>query len=132
VILASGAVNLDVILAGAVPETFDPELLAANVFKDCLRRWRERYDFVLLDSPPVLAVADPQVMAGMADGVIMVLKVSYDRRTEAVDAYNQLLAAGANVLGTVVIGGDEASGYSNRYRYYYVYGYRPKSDSPTT
>jgi capsular exopolysaccharide synthesis family protein len=129
VILASGAVNLDVVLAGAVPESFDPELLATDYFKDCLRRWRERYDFVLLDSPPVLAVADPQVMAGMADGVILVLKVSYDRRTEAVDAYHQLLGAGANVLGTVVIGGEEGGGYNNRYRYYYVYGYRPKSET---
>ena len=126
-ILASGVVNLDLVLAGEVPESFDPELLAVGVFTECLRRWRERYDFVLLDSPPVLAVADAQILAGLADGVIMVLRASHDRRVEAAEAYGQLVAVGARVLGTVLIGGGEGDGYPYGY-YYNSYGYRPKTE----
>jgi Mrp family chromosome partitioning ATPase len=73
-----------------------------------------------------LAVADAQILAGLADAVIMVLRVRHDRRTEAAEAYGQLMAVGARVLGTVVIGGSDGEAYP--YGYYYNYGYRTKSD----
>lgn len=125
-IIPSGTTNLDVLLAGEVPEDFDPELLANGVFAGCVERWKEHYDYILLDSPPVLPVADAQVLASLADGTLMVMRASHDRREEASDAYAQLNSAGGRLLGTVLIGGQagqEGGGeYGHYYRYYRSYG----------
>lgn len=121
---ASGA-RFDVATAGDVPSDFDPELLANGVFTSCLSQWREDYDFILLDSPPLLPVADAQILAAHADSTLLVVRSSHDRRREAALAYSQLTAAGGRLLGTVLIGGGSGKGYGyDKYGYGYGgYGY---------
>jgi Mrp family chromosome partitioning ATPase len=77
---------------------------------------------VLLDSPPVLPVVDARILAGHADGTIMVLRASQCLRAEVVQAYDDLTAAGARVLGTVLVGGRSSSRYGYGYGHY---GYGP-------
>ncbi len=103
--------RFDLVLAGGLPESFNPELMANGMFSACIARWRKQYDFVLLDSPPLLRVADAQILAGHADGTVMVLRSSHDRRAEALQAFAQLHAAGGALLGTVLIGGDFGRDY---------------------
>ncbi len=119
----SGIEGLDLLVAGDWPETFNSERLADGIFAKCLQRWRKRYDFILLDSPPVLPVADARILAGQADGTIMILRASHTRRTEVVQAYADLSAAGGTLLGTVLVGvspgarGAYYGGYESYKRY---------------
>ncbi|MCH7701700.1 MAG: polysaccharide biosynthesis tyrosine autokinase [Planctomycetes bacterium] len=108
----TGTANFDVLVAGAQFEDFDAELLANGVFAASLERWKQSYDYILVDSPPVLPVADARILAGQADGTIMVLRASHTRRPEVIQAYADLSAAGGTLLGTVLVGTDSSTGYS--------------------
>ena len=111
--------GLDMLRAGKGAEEFDPELLANGGFAKCLARWRRQYDYVILDSPPVLPVADTRILAGQADGIVMVLRSSHCRRHDVMRAYADIGAAGGRLLGTVLVGVPPGS----RYGYGYGYGY---------
>lgn len=124
--------RFDLIPAGDVPDTFDPELLANGVFSSCMSQWRQQYDFVLLDSPPLLRVADAQILAGSVDGTIMVLRSSHDRRTETMDAISQLAAVGGTLLGTVLIGSESGAGDYGSYGRYYEYGRALAAAAPSS
>ncbi|MHC4093769.1 MAG: CpsD/CapB family tyrosine-protein kinase, partial [Planctomycetota bacterium] len=113
VIVSGGIPRLDVLPAGDQAEKFDSELLANGVFAAYLRRWRNSYDLILLDSPPVLPVADARILAGQADGTIMVLRSSHSRRSDVVQAYADLSAAGGRLLGTILVGVRDESRYGN-------------------
>ncbi len=121
VIMPTDLDRLDIIPAGVVPDRFSTEMLANGVFSACLRRWRDEYDYVLLDSPPIPIVADARIMASQVDGSLLVLRSAHCRRTEAVQAYMNLMAAGSSVLGTILVGGSGA----DRYGYYAYEGETP-------
>lgn len=120
-ISSTGISGFDVIMAGEQPAEFHAELLGNGIFASCLLRWKKQYDYVLLDSPPVLPVADAQILAGQADGVVMVLRASHSRRADVVQAYADLSAAGGTLLGTVLVdvkprpGGGYYGGYDSPY-----------------
>lgn len=124
VIRPTEVAGLDVIATGrGVPA--DTELLANGVFSRCLTELRSRYDVILLDSPPVLPVADARILARHADGTLLVVREKHCRQQEIVNTMSFLNDAGGRMLGTVYIG--ERAGaryYGNRYgRYGYGYGY---------
>ncbi|MCP4246720.1 MAG: polysaccharide biosynthesis tyrosine autokinase [bacterium] len=110
-ILSTDLPKLDVLLAGDRPAEFDSELLANGMFATCLTRWKNSYDYILLDSPPVLPVADARILASQADGTIMVLRSSRCRRSDVIRAYADLAAAGGTILGTVLVGIHHESHY---------------------
>ena len=106
--------QMDVLPAGERPEEFDSELLANGEFAAGLARWKTCYDFVLMDGPPVLPVADARILAGQADGTIMVLRSSHCRQTDVIQAYADLSAAGGTLLGTVLVGARLGGRYGYR------------------
>ncbi len=110
--------RFDVLLAGERTEEFNFELLANGVFSACLERWKQSYDYIVLDSPPFLPVADSRILAGQVDGTIMVLRSAYSRRNEVVQAYAELSAGGGTLLGTVLVGARVHADYG----YYGHYG----------
>jgi succinoglycan biosynthesis transport protein ExoP len=103
------------------------ELLTSSQFDAMLDVVREKYDFVLLDTPPLLAVTDPSVVAARVDGVVMIFQVTRNGRPTAERAIRQLDTLGAKVLGVVVNrvskGPSSRNGY---YRSYYRYQYGPE------
>jgi receptor protein-tyrosine kinase len=111
----TGEPGFDVLPAGVPQEGFDAELLANGVFAASLRRWRGKYGFVLLDSPPVLPVADARILSRHADGTIMVLRAAHSRKPDIVRACADLNAAGGSLLGTIMVGGIREAGYGNYY-----------------
>jgi capsular exopolysaccharide synthesis family protein len=117
-----GVENLEVILVGDAPSAFhEQDLLADGVFSKCLARWKKRYDYVIMDGPPVLPVADARILTNQVDGTILVLRASHCRRDEVVRTYADLSAAGGRLLGTVLVGARPGPGYgyySGRYTYY--------------
>ena len=113
--------NLSFIPAGQRHSGAAIELTANGVFSASLADWRKEFDIVLLDSPPILPVADARILAGQADGTIMVVRRQGGRRSDLVDALALLSSSGGKLLGTIFIGD---SGRRKYYQYgdYYHYG----------
>lgn len=112
---------------GCGPRPHNPsELLTSPHFADLLAVLREQYDFVLIDTPPVLAVTDPGIVSARVDGVLMALRIRKNGRPSAVRARKILHDLDANMLGIVVNGIDHRSGsygYYSSYRKGYGYNY---------
>ena len=113
-----GEPNLAVIASGPMPP--DPsELLAGRTASAFINQLRNEVDLVIIDSPPVLVVADPLVISRTADGVILVASAKQTVRREVVAAAEQLIQIDAPLLGTVLNSYDIDSGSSYDYRYSY-------------
>jgi polysaccharide biosynthesis transport protein len=117
--------NLSILPCGPRPQN-PAELLTSPEFQDALNALRNQYDFVIVDTPPVLAVSDPAVVAPRVDGVLLVFRMTKKARPTAERAREQLAALGANVLGVIVngTGGTKDEGYGYGYGYNYGYGYQ--------
>jgi polysaccharide biosynthesis transport protein len=122
VIQASAVAGLSVLPCGPIPNN-PAELLTQPRLKELLTHLREKYDFVVIDTPPLLAVTDPSVVAPHVDGIIMTVRISKNGRPHAQRAKEILATLGANVLGVVVNGiGRNAEGYGyDKYHYGYSY-----------
>lgn len=109
--------NLQVICAGR-SSAVAAELLESPRFLQLLERLGERFDVVVLDSPPCLAVVDPAIVAAEADGVLLVVRAGQTRVEEVASAEHLLNQARARILG-IVYNGVEGAGrvYHRRYRY---------------
>jgi succinoglycan biosynthesis transport protein ExoP len=129
---ASGVPNLSVLAAGPLPPN-PAELLTSPRFKEALDQFRGIYDFVIVDTPPLLAVTDPSVVAPRVDSVLLTIRMTKNARTEAERARQVLIGLGATILGVVVNGVDHRAGGSaygyGRYGYGYGYG-EAETDPP--
>jgi capsular exopolysaccharide synthesis family protein len=114
--------NLDVLPCGAIPPN-PAELLHVAAFQRLLREMAERYDRVILDSPPIGVVADAVVMATHVDGALLVLKAGVTSRDVARQAVRQLRDVKAPIFGAVLNNLDLQSERYGKYSYYYSYGY---------
>jgi capsular exopolysaccharide synthesis family protein len=118
-----GIPNLWILPCGKRPAN-PAELLTSSRFSDLVQVVREQYDFVLLDTPPVLVVTDPCVVAARVDGVILVIQVGRNGRPSTQRAREMLGSIGAKLLGVVVNRVGSRSGAKNGYyRSYYNYQY---------
>jgi capsular exopolysaccharide synthesis family protein len=126
VIVPSAVPGLSLLPCGPHPPN-PAELLTSPRFKELLDYIRERYDLVVLDTPPLLAVTDPCVVAPHMDGVVLTIRVGKNVRPHATRAKEILVTLDAKVVGVVVNEADRyaasAYGYSG-YRYGYGYAYR--------
>ena len=119
-VVPSHVEGLDIIVAGPPPPN-PGELLGGGRFQEALGQL-EGYDFILIDTPPVNVVADPLVLASIADGVLLVVEADRTSRNMVRQAGARLAETRAPVLGAVVNKLDlRTSGYS--YSYYDSYGY---------
>lgn len=107
-----------VVPTGLVASLGDIEQLANGRFQKCMDAWRKEYEIILLDAPPVLPVADARILAAQADATVMVVRLTQTRRQEAHEAFTQLEAVGARVIGSILIGTRAHDPY-----YYSEYGY---------
>lgn len=121
---------------GARPKN-PSELLAMPEYENLLEVLKEKFDYVIVDTPPVLVVTDPCSVAPRVDGVLLCIRLSRHTRDFGRRALEQLRDVGANMTGIVINGVEEsdAYGYGNynysdyRYRYRdYSYNYEYKSN----
>ncbi len=110
--------TLYLLSAGGVHDASDSEFLAGPRMLACLRRWRTKFDVILLDSGPVLAAADGRILARQVDGTIMVAREGFCRRGEIISALASLGVAGARMLGTVFISSVRSADYRHGYYNY--------------
>lgn len=116
-----GEPHLDVVCSGPIPPE-PSELLSSPPVQTLLADLAKRYDLVIVDSPPVLAVADPLVLAGIVDGVVLVASAASTNLRQATDAARLLAQVDAPMLGTVLNAFDPGKGSTYEYRYSYSYG----------
>ncbi len=122
-IRVTAAPNLWLIPCGAPPSN-PAERLNSPRFKELVALLRERYDFVLIDTPPLLAVTDPCIVTACVDGVLLTMRLSKNGRPEAERAKGILDSLSASVLGIVVNGLEKGHRYGSYYGSSpYNYGY---------
>lgn len=110
--------NLWILPAGMIPPN-PAELLGSKRFEEYLATLGEQFDWVVIDSPPVLAVSDASVLANIASGVVFVVGAEQTTRGAARAAIDQLHAAKARIIGAIL---NRAS--LDRNPYYYGQYYR--------
>jgi capsular exopolysaccharide synthesis family protein len=116
--------NLALLPSGPPPSN-PAEILTSQAFENLIEACKARFDFVLVDTPPVLAVTDPTVVAPRVDGVIMAIRLDKNSRPKAVRAVETLSQINSKIIGIVVsgVGGSGDSGYG-RYGYSGSYRYQ--------
>jgi capsular exopolysaccharide synthesis family protein len=126
VIRKSGVHGLWLLSAGHIPPN-PAELLGSPRYHDFLASLDEHFDWVVVDTPPVLVVADSMIVANEATGVLFVVGADKTSRHAARNAIEQLAATNAHVVGTVLNRADihgnphYYSGYYRKaYSRYYV------------
>jgi capsular exopolysaccharide synthesis family protein len=128
VLVDPGVENLRIINAGPVPQ--DPAaLLSGRSAADFVEAARDAADFVVIDTPPVLAVADASIVAPLTDGTIFVLDAEQSSLATLVQARDQLENAGGRIIGAVYNNFDPNSMAKSPYYYYnYYYQYYGSDD----
>ena len=129
--------NLKVITSGGLPP--DPSVLLGSIrMQELMVSLRDRFDCVILDTPPVLMVTDAVVLAPRVGGVIIVVKPSVTKRAGLHHVIDQLRQVNARVLGVVINNVDVKRSryfyyrrYNSGYRDKYPKGYANQETSPT-
>jgi polysaccharide biosynthesis transport protein len=119
--------NLWVLPAGVIPPN-PAELLGARRFKDLLATLQKHFDWVILDTPPVMAVTDSCVVAHLTNGVLFVVGAEMTSRYSAARAIEQIVHAKGHLMGGVLNRVDLAHNpyyYSQYYRREYGSYYQP-------
>lgn len=99
--VATAVAGLSLLPAG--PRASHPaELLASDRLRAVLTAAREAATFVIIDAPPVTAIADALSIAAVADGTLLIVRAGHTRRPAAQRAKEQLTRVGANLLGVVL------------------------------
>ncbi len=111
--------NLDVLPCGPVPPN-PSDLLSTPRFEAILKDLQSRYDTVILDSPPVIPVADPRIISGVVDGLVLVVKVGRTTNESLVQVRRELAAVSARTLGVIL---NDLDVRRRGYEYGYGYGY---------
>jgi capsular exopolysaccharide synthesis family protein len=118
----TGIERLSLLACGPRPAN-PAELLSLPRFEQVLAELRDQFDFVIVDTPPLLAVTDPCVVASKVDGVLMAVRLGKNERPAAERAREILFALHANVLGVIVNGVGAGPGNYGYEHYSYKYGY---------
>jgi capsular exopolysaccharide synthesis family protein len=111
--------KLFVIPSGPTPPN-PAELLSSEPMDALFRELRRQFDFIVLDSPPAITVADSMILAAHADGVILVVHGGVTTRESLRQAHKLMSNVNARMLGVVLNNVDIRSA---DYRYYYTYYY---------
>jgi succinoglycan biosynthesis transport protein ExoP len=119
--------RVSVIPCGRIPPN-PAELLGSLEMATLIDRLSTEYDYVIIDSPPILPVTDSVILSRYVDGVVLVVKAGETPKKVLKDAKHRLQAVGARFLGAVLNNVDVGSGEYRYYnRYYYSY-YKKESE----
>jgi len=126
--------NLWILPAGPIPPQ-PAELLGSSVMRDHLKRWRNEFDHVIIDTPPCLSVTDAVVLSPEVDRIILVARAGKTTKLALRRACELLLQVNARVMGIVLNALNMRSGegyyyYSRRYSDHY-YSEDTREDTST-
>lgn len=104
-IRATSIERLDIVGVGEIPDN-PAEVLNEDRIRATLNACKRRYDYVLIDGPAALSIVHPSMIGSMADGIIMVVRLSVTPKHLIEEAHQLLESLGGNVLGTCVTGAE--------------------------
>ena len=107
--------NLSIITAGKVPPN-PAEMLASKAMTAFLKEMKDHFDYIVLDTPPVQAVADAQILSTKTDGTLVVVRAGVTKKDEVKNTIHTLNKINANIIGTILHAVDNTR---NKYQYYY-------------
>ncbi|WP_144143157.1 polysaccharide biosynthesis tyrosine autokinase [Paraburkholderia sp. BCC1884] len=120
---ATGVDGLHFIAAGAYPPN-PSEILTSSRFSEILARFEQEFDLVIIDTPPLLAVADAAVVANIAGSTVLVMRAGAHTESHVAEALKKLKRARARVVGGVMNAVPLKSQHRNgTYDYAYAYTY---------
>lgn len=108
--------NLSLLTSGKIPPN-PSEMLSSKAMESLLKILKDNFDYVILDTPPVQAVTDSQILSTKADGTILVIRAERTKKESVQNGINLLRKVNANIIGTVLNGINVS-----RNKYYYYYG----------
>ncbi|WP_027308873.1 CpsD/CapB family tyrosine-protein kinase [Caloramator sp. ALD01] len=112
--------NLYILTSGILPPN-PAEVVASNKLKNFINEMKNHFDYILLDSPPVIAVTDAQILSSFLDGVILVVSSGEAEKELVKKAKDLLDKVNANIIG-VVLNKLELKSRKGYGYYYYYYG----------
>ncbi|MEH7328547.1 capsular biosynthesis protein [Priestia megaterium] len=108
--------HLSVLTSGPIPPN-PSELLASAQMAELLKEMKQQFDMIIFDTPPILAVADAQILANQVDGTILVVSSGKTEKDAALKSKELLSNAKGKLLGVVLNNRKVEEG-----NYYYYYG----------
>jgi capsular exopolysaccharide synthesis family protein len=119
--------NLFAITTGPLPPN-PAELLSSKKMQMLLELAAERFDHIIIDSPPILGLADALVVANLVEGMLLVVEAGKTRRAAAQASIKRLLSVRAKPLGCLLTKmNGQAHGYGYEYYYGEGYGVKPQA-----
>ncbi|MBQ8311543.1 MAG: polysaccharide biosynthesis tyrosine autokinase [Clostridia bacterium] len=112
--------GMDVVFAGPYPPN-PTELVGSPAFKEFLNEEREKYDYVIIDAPPLGLVIDAAVMSSLCDGAILVINIGHVKYRVAQGVKSQIEKSGCKVLGVVLNQVDRKRSLKKDNTYYSAY-----------
>ena len=120
--------NLSVLPCGPIPPN-PAELISSERMRLLLKELGEKYDHILIDSPPLINVTDPVILSTMVDGTILVVQAGRSTRDIVRRARQELASVGAKIFGVVLNNLDiKREGYDSYLSTYGNYGYAERRE----
>lgn len=107
--------KLYIITTGKIPPN-PAEMLASKAMTLFLEEIKEHFDYIVLDTPPVQAVADAQILSTKVEGTLFVVRAGVTKKDDVQNSISTLKKVNANIIGTVLHAIDNSR---NKYYYYY-------------
>ena len=107
--------NLTIITAGKIPPN-PSEMLASRAMTAFIEEMKKEFKYIILDTPPLQAVTDAQVLSTKADGVLLVVRAGSTKREMVLNSVDLIKKVQGKVIGTVL------NGVENNKNNYYYYG----------
>lgn len=107
--------GLDLLTTGSIPSN-PSEILGSNSMKQLVEEMSQEYDYVLIDTAPIVAVTDPLVIASYVDGIILVIRAESTPVDLVKSSVDKLEKVNAKIIGSILNGTETKKGYD-----YYSY-----------
>jgi tyrosine-protein kinase Etk/Wzc len=120
IIRKSDVNNLDYITAGTIPPN-PSEILGSLQMEAFLEKLKSEYDYIIIDSPPVVAVTDSEIISSLVDGTILVVSANNTEIELMEKAISLLTHEHSTLIGVILNNFNYRSGYGSYYKYYYYY-----------
>jgi capsular exopolysaccharide synthesis family protein len=114
--------NLDFITAGTIPPN-PSEIVSSTQMESFIEKLRGEYDQIIIDSPPIIAVTDSEILSAIVDGTILVVSANHTEMELMEKAVQLLNHERSSFIGVVLNNFTYRSGYGSYYKYYYYYSH---------
>ena len=114
--------NWEIVLSGSIPPA-PSELIGSDNMKTFIKALEKKYDFIIIDLPPVNVVSDALVAKNIVDGFVLAVRQNFSDKHSLADCLRQLTFIDANILGFVMTDATDATHIGKKYgKYYKKYG----------